>query len=107
MEVSGQFHARDNSPQYPLGRSMCGPQSQFGPGGEGKYSHRCPCRESIPIPLARRLVTILTELPRFHLNCKAYNECVFIHSDATVITNCGLDYTLGFDLLQQTNEVFP
>jgi hypothetical protein len=40
-----------------------GLQSRSGRGGEEEKSHHCPCKKSNPGLPARRIVTILTELP--------------------------------------------
>jgi hypothetical protein len=40
------IYPRGKSPQYPLDRSLDGPQNRSGCGGKQEKSHNCPCRES-------------------------------------------------------------
>jgi hypothetical protein len=56
-----------NSQQYPLDRSLGGPQSRSGRGGEEKESLACLCRESNHGRPDPSLVTVVTELPCLHL----------------------------------------
>jgi hypothetical protein len=47
VQVYGQLHSRRKEPQYPLDRSVSGPQSRSGRCGVHK-TISCPCRESNP-----------------------------------------------------------
>jgi hypothetical protein len=57
------LYPRGKSHQYPLLRSLDGPQSRYGCNGE-KRNINFPCRESNPGRPARNLLNILVELPR-------------------------------------------
>jgi hypothetical protein len=60
----GCFNPREKKYlQYPLDTSLSGPQSRSGRGGEENHHYRT--RKSNPDRPARRLVSMLTELPRF------------------------------------------
>jgi hypothetical protein len=67
MDVSGHLHAPaaltlGKETPYPLDRTLDGPQSLSGLGGEAEIP--CPFRESTTVRPTHSLVTILTELPR-------------------------------------------
>jgi len=75
--MSGQVHApvilpRGLSPRYPLDRRLGKPHSRYGRGDEEKNSHHCPHWELDPGRPARRVLNVLTELPRFQVYSEEY-----------------------------------
>jgi hypothetical protein len=58
------LHLRGRNLRYSFDRRLGGPQIQFGCSSKEKNAQHCSCRELKPDRLARRLVTILLELPR-------------------------------------------
>jgi hypothetical protein len=72
MEVSGQrftprsLYPKGKQPWYPLDKSLGGPQSRSGRGGEGKHSQPLPALEPPIIqPVAQRYTTELYGLIYF------------------------------------------
>jgi hypothetical protein len=86
MEVSGQLHAPatlpvGNEPPIPIGGWVI---SRAGLEAVEKITNTCPCQESNPARLARRLVIILTELLisfslETRINVTKICEVIFFH----------------------------
>jgi len=86
MEVSGQLYAPAALPQrkrpfHSLDRSLVGPQSRFGRGGEQKNSQPLPGLEVIQ-PVAQRCTAELSRLLRNVLFYEEINTTKYCGSEA-------------------------